>query len=135
MNDHAQAVPTRAEALCRHCGAGPSIYPALAGPSLVCSTCWEGELDRSRQEQPPITVQFVRKGPSVCEYQLAPQEKLVGRLILYRDSVTLCVRFFSQLDGQSEVVLEEVLTRLGVARSQDPLDVPIMQAAQGGNHE
>jgi hypothetical protein len=123
MNDLAQGSPP---AICKRCGQGPASQPKLSALSSYCSTCWEAERDALRGA--PVSIQFVRKGPSVCEYALVRQGKPVGRLILYRDSTTLCVRFFSLLNGESEIVLEEILTRLGFAERQGSLDVHVLHA-------
>lgn len=121
------AAANDATALCRRCGRGAPSHPRLSGPPAFCSDCWIREQETLRRA-PPISLQFIRKGPSVCEYGLARQGESVGRLILYRDSTTLCVRFLSRLNGESELVLEEIFARLGVARSPDLLDVHVIHA-------
>ncbi len=130
MSETIQAAPPTLTAPCKRCGRGAPSQPKLSGPPSFCSGCWEAERE-SLRGAPPVAVHFVRKGPSVCEYALVRQGKPAGRLILYRDSTTLCVRFFSLLNGESEVVLEETLTRLGVEQSHHTLDVHVMHANGG----
>lgn len=120
-----------APAVCRRCGGAPVSHPKLAGPASLCLECWQ--LERGAfVGQVPVQLRFLRKSTMACEYELVRQVETVGRLLLFRDSSTLCVRFFSQLNGDSEVVLEEVLTKLGVARPREFLDVHIMHALPEG---
>jgi len=120
---------TKTEAIfCAGCKTPSPVFPLYAGRARYCAACWEMELEKVRGDIESVRVTRKHKNALAEEHVLEKDESPIGRLILFRDSLTLCVRFLTTPTPLSLPLLDQTLRTLLGSWPHDYLDVEIISA-------